>query len=217
MKRRIQNFGILGVLVITLGAIMGVAGDANAKLEYSTSYKNEFTINESVSVTVPSTGLTISELVPGTVSDSGIITVNVQSNSGNGYTLNASVGNSTTYDTNQLWHVDRAAATPVLNVFDNIALNASYASLSDFTTPNTWGYSFSVNAGANWSNYNGLPLYSDTSHTATLKNTSSATAADGDNIEFKIAAKAGNAQAAGEYKNVVNFEAVPNPAPSPSP
>ena len=216
MKRRIQNFGILGVTVVALGVVGVVGGvkEASAVIEYSTSYVNEFTINDSVSVTVPATGLTIEELIPGTSSDSGIITVNVQSNGTNGYTLNATVGNNTTYDTQDLWHVDRSAATPVTNVFASIALDAGYSSLNDFTTPNTWGFSYSVNDGSTWSTYNGLPKWDDGSHTATLKNTSSATSADGDNVKFKIAAKADNAQAAGEYKNVVNFEAVPNPAPT---
>ncbi len=215
MKRRIQNFGILGVLAIVLGAagIIGGVGNVNAKLEYSTSYVNNFTINDSVSVTVPATGLTISELVPGTASDSEIITVNVQSNSTYGYTLNVTVGNNTAYNTDELWHVDRSAATPVTNVFDMIGLSANYSSLSDFTTPNTWGYSFSVDSGNNWSSYNGLPLYNDGTHTATLKTTGAKTEEAGDDIQFKIAAKAGNAQAAGEYKNVVNFNAVPNPNP----
>ena len=209
MKRRIQNFGILGVLAVTLGVVGIIGGaDANATLEYSTSYENEFTINDSVSVTVPSTGLTISELVPGTASDSKVITVNVQSNSTSGYTLNVTVGNSSTYDTQQLWHVDRTATTPVTNVFDIISLSANYSSLSDFTTDNTWGFAYTDTNG-DWSVYNGLPKW-DGSDTATLRDTSAATAEDGDNIQFKIAAKAGAAQAAGEYKNVVNFEAVPN-------
>ena len=212
MKRRIQNFGILGVTVLALGVVGVIGGveEANAVLEYSTSYVNEFTINDSVSVTVPATGLTIEELVPGSSSDSEIITVNVQSNSTNGYTLNATVGNSVTYDTRELWHVDRSAATPVMNVFSSIDFAAT-PTVTALTEPNTWGFSYSVDDGNNWSNYNGLPKWDDGTHVAQLKATGAKTTEAGDNVKFKIAARAGNAQAAGEYKNVVNFEAVPNP------
>ena len=83
-------------------------------------------------------------------------------------------------------------------------------SLSDLNslTPGTWGYSYSNDSGTTWSAYSGLPLYTNAGATLSEKYTPS-----DDSISFKIAAYATNAQASGEYNNVINFTATAYPHP----
>ncbi len=174
-------------------------------LTYSQDVGVSFTFNSALRLTV-SSDLFINNLAPGTTADSNEIIVNVLSNNITGYSLNATVGN-TTYNTRNLVHnVSGSSAN-----FASIAFGSSLANL---TTDSTWGYSYSVNNNFNWTNYSGLPLYSDTSHVATLKTTTgpSANSTD-DNIYFKIAAKAASNQASGLYRNVINFTTVANAVP----
>ncbi len=204
MKRHMHKT-YLGLAAVATAALAGLASGGGASaLTYSTSYTMNFTVDESVTVSVPSEGLIISELMPGTSADSETITVNVQSNSENGYTLNATVGNAT-YNTRNLIHENAPTNTSVFNSVD------FGTSLTALETDNTWGYSFSTD-GSTWANYSGLPLYSDEDNVATIASTSAATAAAGDDIIFKIAAKAAAAQALGEYNNIINFTAVANAA-----
>ena len=81
----------------------------------------------------------------------------------------------------------------------------------DNLSPNTWGYSYSNDSGTTWRPYSGLPLYSDTNHSANLISTY--TAADSRSIEFKIAAKASETQPSGDYTNIINFYATSVPEP----
>ena len=189
-------WGIVGVLAFG-GVFFG--GDVGA-LTYSSDADVEFTFNPTIGVSL-SSNLRIDDLAPGSTSDSNIITVSVNTNTANGYTLNATVGQATNYETRNL-------VLDGNNSYNFTSINYG-ASLTSLTTDNTWGYAYLPStSGASWTRYSGLPLYSDTTHVATLISTNEA--ADNDSVQFKIAAKASNAMASGEYKNVINFIAVAN-------
>ena len=204
MKRCVKYFvGVLLTLSVFVGARNVLA------LTYSQDIGVSFTFHPVIGLTL-SSDLIIPNLAPGTATDSNIIDVNVITNSTNGYTLNASVGNSTTYNTRNLVHINNT----VPNTFSSVDFGSSITSNTGLSD-NTWAYSYSINNGTNWTNYSGLPLYSDTTNVAQLKNSSTpVSSASGDNIKFKIAAKASNTQASGEYRNVINFELVATPLPT---
>lgn len=166
----------------------------------ATNYKGginvEFTINPTISVSL-SDDLTIEDLVPGNDATSNTVTVGVETNAAHGYTLTSTVGDNTNNTSRNLEITgDNTAA------FTSIDFGAKLASL---TTDNTWGYSYSKDSGTTWANYNGLPLYNDQTHVATLLNSNHPV---NGSVQFKIAAKAGETQVAGTYTNVVNFYAV---------
>ena len=186
----------------TLGVTWGVY-NASA-LTYQQDVGVSFTFNPSISVTLSSADLIIPNLAPGTASDSNIITVNVKTNNANGYTLNATVGNDTTYNTRD----SKNKNNTVTDKFSSVAFGSSIAT-NTALTDNTWAYSYQ-DAGA-WSNYSGLPLYNDETNIATIKTSNGPAASnDGDDVQFKIAARAANSIASGEYNNVINFVAVAN-------
>ena len=178
-------------------------------LSYSSDINVGFTFNPTLSVSLSSSDLVISNLTPGSTGGSNEITVNVATNAANGYTLSATVGNNTTYDTDSLVNlVDNS------KVFTNLATNAnlSFSDIEASESTNIWGYSYKDNtlATPDWSNYNGLPLYSSTGVTLIYNDNTADSTGD---IDFKIAAKAGSAQASGTYSNVINFTAVPKIVP----
>ena len=168
-----------------------------------------FTFNPTVTISITggtgasSDGLTITNLTPGDVKDSNIITVSASANTPLGYSLSSTVGSST-YNTTEL----RKDGTSTANKFTN--LSANKASLSNFDD-NTWGYSYSTDSGSTWisgditsttaTGYNGLPIYT-TSSPIKLINSSSAGSSS---VQFKIGAKASTSQIAGTYNNVINF------------
>lgn len=166
------------------------------------SYQSEvgigFTFNPTISISLSSSNLDISNLMPGNTLDSNIINVSVSSNNANGYTMFATAGNAEHNNTN-LNHSNNT------DTFNSIPTNANLASL---TTDNTWGYTTSLDNGSTWSNYNGLSLYTDTG--TTLINKLGLTESS---IDFKIAARASNTQASGTYNNVINFIAITRPNP----
>ena len=201
------------VTILSIVGVISIAVISNSKvmaLEYSTSAKINFTINPSISVAV-SGDLIIDELAPGSSSDSNVINVTVLSNNSTGYVLSSTVGTSSVASTDLKLDGNSDDNT---NKFTNLDTNK--ASLSNFDD-NYWGYSYSIDAGANWisgntgstnAGYNGLPLYTNTGiklvdTTATGTNT----------IQFKIGAKASNTQAAGEYTNTANFTVVGKAVP----
>ena len=199
-------------------------------LTYSSDTDISFTFNPTLSISLSNANINIDNLLPGLSSESSPITVHVNSNTPYGYSLFASVGNSTDYNTTSLVHKsndnsnnnssndnnssnNNNNSTP--STFTSIATNAS---LPQLDTDNTWGYSFSNDNGSTWSNYNGLPLYStvgnntSTNNPALLIDTKSP-ADSTKSIDFKIAAKASSTQASGTYNNVINFYAVGKPEP----
>ena len=215
--------GILGVTTTVLTAsLIGISslGSSASALTEQRDVNVSFTFNSTLSVSVSNPDLVIDDLVPGTAADSNIINVNVLSNSPYGYTLNSTVG-STTYNTRNLTHSTSPSSTP----FSSINYGTTVAT-KESLDPSQWGYSYSLDNGTTWINtnktngttndtgYSGLPLYSDTTNIATLKESNSTTSTSGDNVKFKIAAKADTVQIAGEYNNVINFQVTGNPEPA---
>ena len=188
-------------IVYTLLMLSGLAivPTANtSSLSYQTDVGVSFTFNPTLSVSISPGDLTISNLTPGTTDTSNEISVNVSTNNIYGYNLYATVGNSA-HDNTNLTHA---------NGIDTFTSISTTADLSNLTTENTWGYTYSLDSGTTWSNYNGLPLYSSTG--TRLKKT---TELSDDTINFKIAAKSSTTQPSGAYSNIINFTAITNLAP----
>ena len=197
-------------LMPSVSALTRQQQDFGVDLTYQQDIGVNFTFNTSLQLTV-SSDLVISNLAPNTASDSNIVNVNVSTNAVSGYKLTATVGNNTTYNTRNLVHTNSSLS----NTFSSVAYAATPTITANTNlTDNTWAYSYSTDNGSTWANYNGLPLYSDTENFATLKETTGpVSTASGDDIKFKIAAKASETQASGEYNNVINFNLVANPVP----
>ena len=205
MKKVCNSNIFMRILIITIFSLIGgsLSSQNTKALTYSSDTNIGFTFNPTIGVSL-SSDLHIDDLAPGSVSDSNIITVSVVTNTAYGYTLNATVGQATDYETRNL-------VLDGNNGYNFTSINYG-SSMASLTTDNTWGYAYLPStSGASWTTYSGLPLYSDTTNVATLISTDEA--ADNDSVQFKIAAKASNAQASGEYKNVINFVAVANPEP----
>ena len=167
-------------------------------LSYQTDVGINFTFNPTLSVSI-SSDLVIPNLTPGTTDTSNEILVNVSTNNAYGYNLYATVGNSVHNNTN-LTHSSSN------DVFASIS---TAADLSNLTTDNTWGYTYSLDNGTTWSNYNGLPLHTADNPIRLKKNTGPAE----DTINFKIAAKSSTTQPSGAYSNAINFTAITKPTP----
>ena len=188
---------IVYTLLILFSSIIIPITNASS-LSYQTDVGVSFTFNPTLSVSI-SSDLAISNLTPGTTDTSNEISVNVSTNNVYGYNLYATVGNSA-YDNTSLTRSNSNDA------FTSISTTANLPSL---TTDNTWGYTYSLDNGTTWSNYDGLPLYTTDSPTRLKNNTSPSN----DTINFKIAAKAGSTQPSGTYTNIINFTAITKPTP----
>ena len=202
-----KNLRIVISILLMVGVVLGFERmvSSTSALTYQQDIGVNFTLNSILRMDLSSDYLLINNLVPGSSSDSNIITVDVVTNSVNGYTLNATVGNNATYNTRNLIHED---SNQTAN-FSSVAFGSSIAnrnSLSD----NTWAYSYSVDNGS-WANYSGLPLYNDTTNIATLVSPNGPIS---HTLNFKIAAKASSTQPSGEYDNVINFTLVVTPVPT---
>ena len=209
MNKYARNVELLGLLFFSVLNILSTP--PTFSLTYQQDIGVNFTFNTALRLTLSSSDIHIYNLAPGTANDSNIINVNVLTNSVSGYTLNATVGNDTTYNTRNLVHTNSS-------ISDNFT-SIDYTDSPTITTntnidTDKWAFSFSTDNGTNWSNYNGLPLYSDTENIATLKETNGPVSSEaGDDIKFKIAAKASDTKPAGDYSNVINFTLVAAPAP----
>ena len=177
-------------------AILGISSASALTEESEVDVK--FTFNPMLTLSLSSADLIIANLIPGTSEDSNTIAVTVNTNNLSGYTLSATVGNSTK-NTRNLVH-----DTLPSNIFSNIDTSSN---ITAFTTDNTWGYS--IDDGAH---YSGLPIYTDTP-----KEIKSTTEAGNSYTNFLIGAKAANTQVSGDYTNVINFFAVANPEPEEPP
>ena len=199
----------LGNIFLCFGFLF--VGSVSA-LSYQQDIGVNFTFNKVLSLTLSSNDIHITNLAPGTASDSNVININVLTNSVNGYSLTATVGNSTTYNTTNLVHSN----SNINEVFTSIdwAANPTISSNTNLGT-DKWGFSFSLDNGNSWSNYNGLPLYFGDRKPAILKQTNGpVSSTSGDNIKFKIGAKASSSKPAGDYSNIINFYVVAYPAPA---
>ena len=164
-------------------------------LSYQSNVGLSFTFNPTLSVNISPSDLAISNLAPGTTSNSDTINVSVATNAAYGYTLSAIMNGNNS----NLTHTNGT------NVFSSIATDASIAGL---TADNTWGYSYKNNLASTptWSSYSGL----SNSVNKVLFNTDSNS---GGSIDFKIAAKASETQPSGTYTGIINFTATTKPMP----
>lgn len=211
--RRVVFTAALFLLVILCIPYSYSCTKNTSALTYSGAANVSFTFNPILSISLSNTNINIDNLLPGLSSESSPITVSVGSNTSYGYSLFASVGNSTDYDTTDLIHEDNNTGNNA--VFTSIATDAS---LPQLTTDNTWGYSLSSDNGVTWSNYNGLPLYSTVGNNTSTNNPAllidtKEPAASTKSVNFRIAAKASTTQPSGSYGNVINFYAVGKPKP----
>ena len=199
---------LIGLSTVICGGVFCTSAHA---VTYSSDANINFTLNSKLDVQFYGDAeIKILNLSPGTSSDSNIIGVGIRTNSVAGYTLQASVGNSSNASTNMV-HTNQTST------FASIATNASQASL---TTENTWGYSTSLDldttstypdaleSNITWSNFSGLPIYTDTPKTLNATDEPS-----NDVMRFKINAKASASQPAGDYTNVINFIVIANAPP----
>ncbi|MBQ2623037.1 hypothetical protein IJG12_01805 [Candidatus Saccharibacteria bacterium] len=213
MKRKIITSTLTGatkiillspiIITLCLLNILFYSFDNSLALTYSSNAEVGFTFNPTISVNL-SGDLLINNLSPGSVSDSNTINVNVSTNASQGYVLTATSGTKTT-------NTDLVNQTNSAYKFSSIATNAS---LSNLTTDNTWGFSYSEDSGTNWSNYSGLPLDNDDEGATGKQLINTINPADNRTLQFKIAARASSNQAAGTYINTINFYAVANPDPT---
>ena len=184
-------------LVVFL-AIFGLfSGAKTSAVTYSQDATVRFTFNSELNVVIDDADIEILDLAPGTSSDSNIVGITISTNNMVGYTASATVGNATYNNTSM--------TSDNNDMFTSIATDASEASLS---TDNTWGYTTSLDNGSSWANLSGLPIYTDTP-----KEIAKTSSPANDAIKFKINAKAATSQAAGDYKNVINFTVVANVPP----
>ena len=198
--------------IITLSLVIIMLSFANiintSALNYQSSTDVKFTFSPTLSISISPLDLIIDNLTPGTVSDSNVINVSVATNASYGYTLSATVGDSLHNNTN-LTHTNNT------NIFSSIATDSSLPSL---TTDNTWGYSYRLSNNNNNSNNSNSNNSNTWSNYSGLSNETSKTLISTDNqitkpIDFKIGAKAGNAQPSGTYTNTINFIAISKPIP----
>ena len=196
MRKHQQH--ILYIIVILLNLVSVINTNNTSALSYQSSVGVGFIFNPTLSVSLSSSDLVISNLVPGSTLDSNVINVSVASNASYGYTLSAIVNGNNS----NLTHTNGT------NTFSSIATNADLSDLDNSEDINIWGYSYKDNTVQmpTWSNYNGL----SNSNTTTLINTNSNVSS---NLDFKIGAKAASTQASGTYTGTVNFTAVSNVTP----
>ena len=165
---------------------------------YSYDLDVQFNFNSKLGVTITDADIKILDLAPGTSADSNVVGITISTNNVAGYTAEATVGDAQNATTNM-------THTNGTNTFTSIATDASQASLS---TDNTWGYAISTDNGTSWSNFSGLPIYTEDG-----KELASTDSPAQDAIQFKINAKASTSQPAGDYTNVINFKVVANTPP----
>lgn len=194
--KKVITYTLLTFMLVFMGAM--VVNPAGA-LTYQDETDVEFTFNSTLSLSLSSASMMISDLTPGQSGTSNSINVVVNTNNVYGYNLSATVGSSST-DYRDLKHTNGTDA------FSSIAVGSNVASLP--TNGNSvWGFVKTTN-GTTWSNYNGLPKYDDAVNTVQL-NSSTGAAVDA-TTGFKIGAFAKAGQLAGDYSNVINFIAVAN-------
>ncbi len=202
------------IKIITLTSLIIILSFINITFTYALSYQTyqrlDFTFNPTLQLALSSIELTIPNLTPGASSDSNVINIGVATNTFGGLNLAATVGNSANDTTSLVSHIDN---NPSNNpVFTNLSTSAT--TLNDLPN-NTWGYSCasrdtSANPDVNWSSYNGLIKYDDTTSTPSTLLDTTGTATSGE-VQFKIGAKASSAQPSGTYTNVINFNATTKP------
>lgn len=205
------------IKIITLTSLIIILSFINITFTYALSYQTyqrlDFTFNPTLQLALSSAELIIPNLSPGASSDSNTINISAATNTFGGLNLSATVGNNINDTTSLVSHIDNNSSNNP--AFTNLSTSAT--TLNDLPN-NTWSYSYasrdtSANPDANWSNwssYNGLIKYDDTTSTPSILLDTTGTATSGE-VQFKIGAKASSAQPSGTYTNVINFNATTKP------
>ena len=199
-----HTYKVMSIVTIMLSSMLGnvfVSSHVSA-LTYQSTVSPEFTINEALTITLSSSDIHIDELVVGQSDISNVVDITVLTNNSYGYTLTSTAGNGDTFTNTNLINADDNT-----KIFTSLAPTDSISDPASFAD-SKWGYSFSTDSEATWSNYSGLPYYGNTGATLLAKDTRSAST--GDVVNFRIAAKSSAAQNAGTYNNVINFMATGN-------
>lgn len=198
IKKSSKLFGATALVLINL---IQVTVPAFA-LEYQSTSDIGFTFESAISMRV-SGDLEINDLALGDYADSNVITLDLATNILEGYSLIATVGNSSSSATNT---TDLTNLTNWGSTMNSLSVSDQLANMgvADVSENGKWGYSYSTD-GDTWSNYSGLPLYSSGSGAVLVDTT---TPLDNRTISFKIGAKASIKQNAGTYTNVINFAMV---------
>ena len=208
---------IISILTLSISSIAVLSSNNSSvsALTYSEDVDVNFTFNTSLTVSLSSSNIVINDLTPGTSDNSNIVDINVVTNNINGYYLTSTVGNNSDTDSssNLIHNTTNLVHSNGTNTFTSLSPSDSIVDLSTYDTsslvnPNVWGYSYSIDNQSTWSNYSGLPLYTNTGVTLSDKYVPS-----NDTINFKIGAKSSPTQIAGTYTNTINFitTAYPNP------
>lgn len=182
-----------GVLILVGAVLLGVvrgADDEASALTYTDSVNVQFTLNPTISISLSTANLTISNLAPGSSANSNTVTATVTTNNSSGFYIKAATGNAKiTNSSNSSYYFDSlaSAVTSLANIPEG-----------------RWGYSYSTDSGSSWSNYAALPV--GEGNAATLL-TQSSFASSG-SVQLRIGAKATSAQPFGTYTGTVNFYAV---------
>ena len=167
-------------------------------LTYQSEVDLQYTFVPSLEVSFDTnTGFIIEDLAPGTAAYSNTVTVTASGNTADGYSLLASVGDSTDANRNN----NRLVNADNVNYFESVAANANLelSALGE----NKWGYAVYDSVNSAWSNYNGLPAVSvNNANDVTLASANSAGSTD---VVMKIGASATNTQVSGEFTNNINF------------
>ena len=204
-----QTIVTTGMVVGSLAMVGGFVASgefyngAYANVSYQDEVEVDFTFTPSMGVSFTEGDLNIGEVVPGSARTSAM-TVTVSTNSFYGYTLQATVGNESTYNTSSL--VNAEANNAAIQIMDEPGALPTSGSTS------RWGYKSGTANDVD--QYSALPLYSATGVTLNKTTDMSGTAASGytgtNATQFEIGAYVGDSQVAGDYKNVVNFTATAN-------
>ncbi len=180
---------------VICGALFGglvASGAAYATVTYTTSSNVQFTFEPTLSLTLSADDFLIDGLMPGTSDVSNEVTATVSTNSSAGYSLSATVGN-TTY-----------TSTDLVADYGNFAMIAASA---NSLSAGTWGYT--LDGG---STYGALDTSTSTLLNKTVDRVGTAASGYGGTFStaVKIGAYADTTQNPGSYRNVVNFQVLSN-------
>ena len=193
------------IITTTCGIILGgifVAQNAGATVTYQGSSDLQFTWGAgSLDVSLSSNSFVISDLAPGTSKNSNEVVATVTTNNATGYTLSATVGNSSNNSTEL-----RRNGTDTANKFLMTSDNASSL------TSGTWGCRYKVDS-SNYGNYRALSTSGGVVVNKTVDNIGTAATgyAGTSNTTLQVGANAASNQSSGEYTNAMNFQVVVNP------
>lgn len=203
VKHIITTCGLLGGLIVTSGAGSAISNVAKSDVQFTFRPVLTLELDDNLSDTdYPNNTFLINDLAPGNVKDSNEVTATVTTNSAAGYTLSATVGDTTSAALNTTDLVLGSGGDKFEMTTDNVATLST----------GKWGYR--VKNGT-YGNYSALDISTSKILNATRDNIGTASTASypgGATTDMKIGAYAKTSQVAGKYQNVINFEAVANVA-----